>query len=78
MTLPYLIRKKQTQKEIRGFSLANSPDAQNLMVATRLRDTAFKRVLKELPLGTELKLEARKFRRFAATTPSYLSNYKTQ
>jgi ferredoxin-NADP reductase len=27
------------------------------MVATRLRDTAFKRVLKTLPLGTEVKIE---------------------
>lgn len=54
-----LLNPKETDVEgnTRGFSLANSPDAENLMVATRLRDTAFKRVLKDLPLGTELKLE---------------------
>jgi ferredoxin-NADP reductase len=43
---------------IRGFSLASAPYEDQLMFATRMRDTAFKRVLKKLPLGTELTLDA--------------------
>ncbi len=41
----------------RGFSLASAPQEELLMVATRLRDTAFKRSLKAVPLGTEVKIE---------------------
>lgn len=54
-----LLNPKETDEKgnIRAFSLADSPDANNLMIATRIRDSAFKRVLKELPLGAELKLE---------------------
>ena len=43
---------------VRGFSLAHAPYENDLMIATRMRDTAFKRVLKNLPPGTELKLDA--------------------
>ncbi|MCM3661511.1 FAD-dependent oxidoreductase [Georgenia satyanarayanai] len=42
----------------RGFSLTSAPYEPHLMAATRLRDTAFKRVLKTMPLGTELALDA--------------------
>ena len=42
----------------RGFSLASAPYEDDLMVATRMRDTAFKRVLKTMPIGTELSLDA--------------------
>jgi ferredoxin-NADP reductase len=42
----------------RGFSIASAPYEPDLMVATRMRDTAFKRVLKTIPLGTELTLDA--------------------
>lgn len=42
----------------RTFSLASAPYEDDLMVATRMRDTAFKRSLKTVPLGTELKLDA--------------------
>ena len=42
----------------RGFSLASAPYESDLMVATRMRDTAFKRVLKTMELGTELPLDA--------------------
>lgn len=42
----------------RGFSLASAPCEDDLMVATRMRDTAFKRVLKTLAPGTELALDA--------------------
>lgn len=44
--------------DIRGFSFANAPYEAGLMIATRMRDTAFKRVLKDLPIGTELELDA--------------------
>src|SRR5690606_20281999 len=42
----------------RGFSLASAPYENFLMMATRLRDSAFKQVLKDLPVGTEIKLDA--------------------
>ena len=42
----------------RGFSLASAPYEDDLISATRMRDTAFKRVLKTMPLGTELTLDA--------------------
>ncbi len=42
----------------RGFSLASAPYEGDLMVATRMRDTAFKRVLKTMALGTEVSLDA--------------------
>lgn len=42
----------------RGFSLASAPYEGDLMLATRMRDTAFKRVLKTMALGTEVSLDA--------------------
>lgn len=36
----------------RTFSIASAPGELDLMFATRMRDTAFKRVLKALPLGS--------------------------
>jgi ferredoxin-NADP reductase len=42
---------------IRSFSFAGSPDEPDLLLATRMRDTAFKRVLKAMPHGTEIQLE---------------------
>ena len=41
----------------RAFSIASAPYEEGLMFATRMRDTAFKRVLRKLPLGSELQLE---------------------
>lgn len=41
----------------RGFSIASAPHEDTLMVATRMRDTAFKRVLKTMPLETAVKIE---------------------
>jgi ferredoxin-NADP reductase len=41
----------------RALSIASAPHEQNLMVATRLRTTAFKRSLNSLPTGTELLLQ---------------------
>ena len=41
----------------RSFSIASAPYEDTLMVATRMRDTAFKRVLRSMPLGSPVKLE---------------------
>lgn len=38
----------------RTFSIVNAPHEPNLVVATRMRDTAFKRVLKDLPTGSSM------------------------
>jgi ferredoxin-NADP reductase len=42
----------------RGYSHASAPYEGDLMVATRMRDTAFKRVLKTMPIGAEISLDA--------------------
>ena len=41
----------------RSLSIASSPHEVTLMVATRMRDTAFKRELKRMPLGTQVKID---------------------
>ena len=45
------------QGHTRAFTLASAPSEQQLMVATRLRDTAFKRMLGEMPLETTIDIE---------------------
>jgi ferredoxin-NADP reductase len=40
----------------RTFSIASSPFENQLMFTTRMRDTAFRRSLKEVPLGAEMKI----------------------
>ena len=54
-----LIDPPETDAEgnTRGFSINSAPDDPWLTFATRLRDTAFKRVLATMPLGTEVKAE---------------------
>ena len=42
---------------IRSLSLASAPTEKDLMVATRMRDTAFKRVLKTMPVGSQLQID---------------------
>src|ERR1700720_2521382 len=42
---------------IRTFSIASGPHEETLMVATRMRDTAFKRELERMPLGSAVKIE---------------------
>lgn len=51
-----LIEPPQTDDEgnSRYFSLASTPDELELMIATRIRDTAFKQVLSQLEPGSEL------------------------
>ena len=54
-----LINPSETDAEgnRRTFSLASAPYEVDLKITTRMRNTAFKRVLKELPEGSELQLE---------------------
>lgn len=54
-----LIDPQETDAEgnTRGFSIASAPHEDFLMVATRMRDTAFKRVLSKMALGTKVKIE---------------------
>ncbi|MBI2599901.1 FAD-dependent oxidoreductase [Candidatus Daviesbacteria bacterium] len=55
-----LINPPQTDQEgnLRSFSLASAPYEKNLMIASRMRDTAFKRVLKQLPINSQVMLDA--------------------
>jgi ferredoxin-NADP reductase len=39
------------------FSIASDPSDEEIMVATRMRDTAFKRRLSLMPIGTEIRIE---------------------
>jgi ferredoxin-NADP reductase len=41
----------------RTFTIASAPYEKSLMVATRMRDTAFKRVLKVMPVGAAVQME---------------------
>ena len=41
----------------RCFSVSSAPNEDTITVTTRLRDTAFKRVLKTMPLETEVNIE---------------------
>jgi ferredoxin-NADP reductase len=54
-----LINPPETDAEgnIRTLSIASAPTEKDLMVATRMRDTAFKRVLKTMPLGSQLQID---------------------
>src|SRR5579872_6878293 len=54
-----LLDPSETDSEgnTRGFSIASGPHEEMLMVATRIRDTAFKRVLTTMPIGTAVKIE---------------------
>ena len=55
-----LIDPPQTDEEgnSRALSLVHAPYEADLVVATGMRDSAFKRVLKDLPIGAEVKLDA--------------------
>ena len=41
----------------RGFSISSAPSEDVIMITTRLRDTAFKRVLQAMPMGTPVTIE---------------------
>ena len=46
-----------SEGDTRTFSIASAPDDPQLLFATRLRDTAFKRILESAPLGAALRME---------------------
>lgn len=54
-----LIDPPETDAEgnVRGFSLVSAPFEDKIVVATRMRDTAFKRVIKDTPLGAEVEFD---------------------
>jgi ferredoxin-NADP reductase len=54
-----LIEPPETDAEgnTRAFSLTSSPQEPELIIATRMRDTAFKRVLKSMHLGNRVKID---------------------
>ena len=55
-----LLAPSETDAEgnTRTFTIASAPHEKSLMVATRMRDTAFKRVLKVMPVGTAVQTES--------------------
>jgi ferredoxin-NADP reductase len=55
-----LLNPPETDSEgnVRTFSIASAPFEDQLMFATRMRDTAFKRSLKKVPLGTAVKMDS--------------------
>jgi ferredoxin-NADP reductase len=54
-----LINPPETDAEgnKRAYSIASAPHEENIMITTRMRDTAFKRVLKNAEAGLEVKIE---------------------
>jgi len=54
-----LLAPSETDAEgnTRTFTIASAPYEKRLMVATRMRDTAFKRVLKVMPVGSAIRIE---------------------
>ena len=49
--------KTDADGNARGFSWVQAPFEADLVAATRMRDAASKRVLQNLPIGTEVKLD---------------------
>jgi ferredoxin-NADP reductase len=54
-----LLEPSETDAEgnTRTFTIASAPYEKSVMVATRMRDTAFKRMLKVMPVGTAVQME---------------------
>lgn len=54
-----LVNPPETDGEgdARTFTIASAPHEPELMIATRMRDTAFKRVLKAAPAGTAVQID---------------------
>jgi ferredoxin-NADP reductase len=50
--------ESDAEGDIRTFSIASSPFEDHLMFVTRMRDTAFKRSLKQIALGTEVRIDS--------------------
>lgn len=53
-----LIEPQQTDSKgnRRNFTLASAPSEEHLMIATRMRESAFKNNLKAMPVGSEVKI----------------------
>jgi len=49
--------ESDAEGNVRSFSIASAPHEDTLMVATRMRDTAFKRVLRTMPIGAPIRIE---------------------
>lgn len=49
--------ENDSEGNVRSFSIASAPHETTLMVGTRLRDTAFKRVIAALPLDSPIRIE---------------------
>jgi len=49
--------ESDSEGDNRAFSIASAPYEDELLVATRMRDTAFKRVLRALPIGDSVKVD---------------------
>ncbi|MCL4403864.1 FAD-dependent oxidoreductase [Patescibacteria group bacterium] len=49
--------KLDAEGATRTFSFANAPSEEGIMIATRMRETAFKNILKELPEGSEMQID---------------------
>src|SRR5699024_12224156 len=56
VTLPALT-ESDGKGRVRTFSIASAPDDPELMIATRLTDSAFKRSLAHLPIGSPVEIE---------------------
>ncbi|MEO7038553.1 MAG: FAD-dependent oxidoreductase [Candidatus Elarobacter sp.] len=56
ITLPHP-PETDSEGNTRGFSVSSAPYEETIMITTRMRDTAFKRVLKAMPLESEVKIE---------------------
>lgn len=56
-----LINPPETDKEgdSRFFSLASTPQGKDLVIAMRMRDTAFKKVLGQMQIGDKIKIQMR-------------------
>src|SRR5262245_55330735 len=54
-----LMNPPETDAEgnVRTFSIASAPHEEMLMIATRVRGSAFKRALKTIPLHSEVSIE---------------------
>ncbi len=50
--------KTDDKGNLRTFSFVNAPFEKDLVIATRMRDSTFKNVLKRLPIGSEIKMAA--------------------
>jgi ferredoxin-NADP reductase len=71
-----LLDPSETDEEgnLRAFTISSAPRENVIQITTRLRDTAFKRVLQQVPLGTEVKIEGPfgSFRLHNAARPAVL------